>query len=319
MRIRDLRRVITTIILSAPLAAGCVSGDCPQPRPIVTERFILDMPDAQLTALIDRCKMQQDCEPLCTEVYRREYGVAPTVPPPCMLEVDSTTGLDVAAFPMEQQCVGGRRPAGYRRGRGCGPTVGRYLAQQAELEAASVRAFGDLHEDLRALGAPISLRRAAITAAADEVRHARTCERLARQHGAAPAFREIPPAKRRSLRQLALDNLVEGCVRETYGAVVAGYQGRTAGDATVRRAMRAIARDEARHAALSWRIHAWVSPQLSPDERRELANAAATVRSELAGGAEPDVELTGVLGVPDARVASVLLAQLDATVWAELH
>ncbi|MBS1123309.1 MAG: ferritin [Deltaproteobacteria bacterium] len=318
MRIRDLRRVITTIILTAPLAAGCVTGSCPDPAPIVTERVLIDMPDAQLMTLLASCKMQQDCQPLCTEVYRREYGFTPTIPPPCTLEVDSTTGLDVALFPMEQHCIGGRRPGGYRPGRGCGPTVGRYLAQQAELEAASVRAFADLHDDLRALGAPARLRRAAITAAGDEVRHARTCERLARQHGATPALREVAPAQRRSLRQLALDNLVEGCIRETYGAVVAGYQGRTAGDATVRHAMRAIARDEARHATLSWRIHAWLSPQLSPDERRELADAAETVRRELADGAEPDVDLTRVLGVPDGPVASAMLAQLDATVWAEL-
>jgi len=318
MRIRDLRRALTTIILAAPLATGCVSGNCPDPAPIITERVVIDMPDAQLMALLDACKMQQDCQPLCTEVYRREYGFTPSVPPPCTLEVEATSGLNVALFPMEQQCTGGRRPAGYRRGRGCGPTVGRYLALQAELEAASVRAFSDLHDDLRALGAPAMLRRAAITAAADEVRHARTCERLARRHGATPVLREIAPAERRGRRQLALDNLVEGCMRETYGAVVAGYQARTAGDATVRRAMRVIARDEARHATLSWRIHAWLVPQLSVDERRDLAAAAATAREELASGGEPDVEVSRVLGVPDAVVASAVLAKLDETVWAEL-
>ena len=55
MRIRDLRRVITTIILTAPLAAGCVTGSCPDPAPIVTERVLIDMPDAQLMTLLASC------------------------------------------------------------------------------------------------------------------------------------------------------------------------------------------------------------------------------------------------------------------------
>ena len=42
MRIRDLRRSLTAIILAAPLATGCVTGTCPDNPPIVTNRVIID-------------------------------------------------------------------------------------------------------------------------------------------------------------------------------------------------------------------------------------------------------------------------------------
>src|SRR5438874_1565394 len=81
-------------------------------------------------------------------------------------------------------------------------------------DAASVRAFADLVADLVALGAPPELREASVAAAADEVRHAQMCAQLARTHGAAITRELIAPAARRKLRELALENAVEGCVRE---------------------------------------------------------------------------------------------------------
>jgi len=303
--------------MSAPLAgAGCfTTGTCPDLDP--PEEVLLDMPDAALTALVNKCKMDFDCQPLCNEVFTRKHGA----PPPstlhtCELTVDGESSLDMVIFGVDGQCIGGRRPAGYRRGRPCGPAVGAYLAQQAELEAASVRAFADLHDDLIALGAPGSLVRAAVAAAADEVRHARLCDRHARRYGATPDLRTIGAAPRRTRAQLAKDNLVEGCVRETYGAVVAAYQARAARDPEVRGAMRSIARDEAKHAALSWRLHRWVWPQLSDDERRDAVAATAAARAELADRAgEPDAELREVAGLPDAVSGRAMLAALDAVVW----
>jgi hypothetical protein len=47
----------------------------------------------------------------------------------------------------------------------------------------------------------------------------------------------------RSLVELALENIREGCVRETWGAACAVVQSMKATDLEVRRAMRAIARD----------------------------------------------------------------------------
>ena len=68
-------------------------------------------------------------------------------------------------------------------------------------------------------------------------------------------------------------NAEEGCVRETFSAAVAVVQGRTASDPALRRTMRRIARDEIRHAALSWRLHEWLLSQLPRRERPRLADA----------------------------------------------
>ena len=52
----------------------------------------------------------------------------------------------------------------------------------------------------------------------------------------------------RELEAIAIENAVEGCVRESFGALLATWQAKTAGDARVRAAMKRIARDETRHA-----------------------------------------------------------------------
>jgi len=68
----------------------------------------------------------------------------------------------------------------------------------------------------------------------------------------------------RSLYEIA----VEGCVRETFGALEATFQAKNANDPQIRRVMRRIAEDETRHAALAWRVAAWIEPRLSDRQRR---------------------------------------------------
>ncbi|HEU0032100.1 MAG TPA: hypothetical protein VFQ53_15810 [Kofleriaceae bacterium] len=319
MRTLTLRRTLASIALSAPLTLpGCVdTSGCPEAK----QEQILLAPtlDAELAALVQSCKTDQNCEPLCAKVYERKYGYPADGFTECALTADTATNRDLVIYTPEVFCVGGRRPAGYRSGQHDGDRVGAYLAQQAELEAASVRAFADLHADLRALGAPASLVRAVIAAAADEVRHAATCELLARRHGGSPELRMIEAAPRRSARALAVDNLVEGCIRETYGAVLAGYQARAARDPEVRAAMQQIALDEAKHAALSWKLDAWLRPQLSADDRRALHDAAEAARDELAlEVGECDGALRDVAGLPDAETARGMLAQLETSVWSAI-
>jgi hypothetical protein len=77
----------------------------------------------------------------------------------------------------------------------------------------------------------------------------------------------------RSLFAIALENAVEGCVRETYGAVVGLVEARVSRDPEVRRASRSIAADECRHAELSWAVAAWILPRLTPGERHAVARA----------------------------------------------
>ncbi len=57
-----------------------------------------------------------------------------------------------------------------------------------------------------------------------------------------------------------MENAVEGCVRETYGAVRGLVEAQTSRDRGIRHARKSIAADECRHAELAWAVHAWAIP-----------------------------------------------------------
>ena len=153
----------------------------------------------------------------------------------------------------------------------------------AYLEAVSVHAFERLERELELHGAPPSLLRDARRARRDEVRHTAMTTRLARRHGASPRLPDAPaPARARTLFEVALENAVEGCIRETYGAVQGLVEAQTSRDATMRRAMQSIATDECRHAELAWAVHAWAMPRLTGDERRAVERAMKDAVAEIA-------------------------------------
>src|SRR5262249_19745996 len=208
--------------LAAPLTGCCLREDIWHDR----ETELPAQPDAALATLIQQCAEQADCDPLCLhdwDSYAADhYGDYDLRVQDCKLTI--TNGKRVLSYEGLELCVAGRRPCGYRpRTRVAGTPVGRYLAAQAELEAASVRAFADLHADLVAHRGPRALRQAAIAAAADEIRHARLCARLAQRHGGVIGRVVTPQASRRTLGEPALHNAVEGRGRGTYGAAVAAY------------------------------------------------------------------------------------------------
>jgi hypothetical protein len=165
-----------------------------------------------------------------------------------------------------------------------GDVVGRWLAEAAQLEAASVPAFEILAAELRAHGAPSQLIERALASADDERRHARIMTSLARAHGASPGPVRVIVREPRELESIARENAVEGLVREAYGARVAIDP--------------AIGADEQRHAALAADVHAWVRPRLPyaarlrVDEARDLARAQLVAECAI----EPDRALRAVLG-----------------------
>ena len=148
-----------------------------------------------------------------------------------------------------------------------------WLARAAWLEASAIFAFRRLARELRAHGAPRALVRAARACARDEVRHARAMIALAKRRGAT-----VPPIARasyevRDLEAIAIENAVEGCVSETYGAAVAAWQGASARDPEIARVMSEIAPDELRHAAVGWAVHAWSERRLAPEARKRVREA----------------------------------------------
>jgi hypothetical protein len=215
----------------------------------------------------------------------------------------------------------GRRPQGllsHGLAQGAGSLAG-FLADAAHLEAASVVAFERLAAELRSHGAPSELVAQALAARADEVKHAERVGELARAHGGAPVAVQVAPPAARSLFEIAVENAVEGCVRETYGALVGAYQAARARDLQLRMAMRAIAADEARHAALAHAIQAWALPQLSLDQRDQLRRAQVEAVFELAKECQTplDRELQEQAGLPPPGVAGALVGELTRELWSE--
>ena len=158
--------------------------------------------------------------------------------------------------------------------------LGAWLVGTALLERASIGAFHALHTDLRAHGASTALRRRAKQAAEDEKRHARVMGSLARREGStvprsvgSRGGRRSTNGPPRPLVEVAIENAIEGCARETFAALVAHHQARTAEDTDVARAMLTIAREETRHAALAHDIHAWALSRLPPKDRARVKAA----------------------------------------------
>lgn len=211
-------------------------------------------------------------------------------------------------------CAIGRRTEGLTAVRGAreaGP-VGDFFARVATLEWASVTAFERLADDLARFGAPEELVDEARRSAEDERRHTDSMGALATRFGApvrAPEFTEVGM---RSLEALAVENAVEGCVRETFGALVATWQARSATDAGVAAALRDVAGDETRHAEFSWALGVWADGVLDEGARARVRAARGSALTELRAelDAAVDPALVSVAGMPDRATGLALFAAM---------
>jgi hypothetical protein len=195
--------------------------------------------------------------------------------------------------------------------------LGDHFAAISELEAASVTAFEVLASELDQHCAPAWIIAATRAAARDEVRHAHATARIAQRFGATPTTPKILSQPVRSLEEIALDNATEGCVRETFGALLGHYQAATARDPEIAALMREIAQDETRHAALSYQLDAWIMPRLAPAARARVDAARHAAVSELteAVSAQPSRQLRELAGFPDATTAATLIANVASDLW----
>ncbi len=306
---RKLRRTLSRLLLLAPVSTGmgCAfssTADCKAGTFEQTVRIAdLLLPDGG-TPTAD-----MPCEALC-ETLAGATGACEFVAPVGAGQPDQVQ------CEMDAICEG-RRPEGLCSDGAVArtvPVLGALFAKMAHLEAASVPAFERLAEELAAHGAPARLVRAARRAALEEVRHARRMTTLAERHGAGlPEVVVAPFGDVRSLEALATENAVEGCVRETFGALLAGWQARGAEDADVRQALATIAPDELRHAELSWAIDAWALSQLSPEARARVDAARqaawAALEQDAARSTLPG-DVARVAGLPSPEVAQQLVREL---------
>jgi hypothetical protein len=229
---------------------------------------------------------------------------------------------EAIAVDCDKCSIMGRRPTGLVRARAKGGSaLGAFFGHAAHLEAASVYAFAALAGELRGLGAPAELVRAAERGERDEERHTRLTRHIARLHGTEPPVVRVERRRARSTSAMAIDNAVEGCVRETYGALAAAWQAAHARDARIARTMASIARDEARHAALSWAIARWVEPRLGVAAWRRLVAARRQAIRTLRRQARATVPAVLVerAGVPRAAAARRMIDALQAALWSSLR
>lgn len=185
--------------------------------------------------------------------------------------------------------ISGRRPAGMIMEDVAPAQLGEWLARTAQLEAASVPAFAQLALELALHGAPERLIARARKALRDEERHASIMGELARAAGARLLPLDVKAIAARPLDEIALENAVEGCVRETAGALLAQRQAESAREPRLKQALTRIARDEAEHAALAWDVDAWLMPRLTPLDRRRVEAARLDAARQLLATRAPSL------------------------------
>ncbi len=166
--------------------------------------------------------------------------------------------------------------------------LARAWLEDARAEHASIASFIRAAGELRAVGAPDELIAACHEAALDEVEHAKLCFALASRYaGRRLGPGVLPDVKPRpaSLARVACDTFIEGCIGETIAALAAERAAKRARDAEALRALRTIAKDEAKHAELAWRTLGWAIRAGGDDVRaavREVASAHLTRASRKA-------------------------------------
>jgi hypothetical protein len=306
------------LLLGAGFNVGCVNFGCPAPD--ATETYPLRPTDlasdaggnsATVDDLIARCQASSsDCMSLCEQLL----NMSPPFLKSCKLVTVDGGGL--AAQYVYMPGCGGRCPEGLipPTSVGARDALGAWLAANAHLEAASIDAFEILATELRAHHAPRALIQAARAATADERRHAEAIGRLAVSRGAAPPAVYVKRGPVRDIEAIARENAVEGCVRETFAALLACRQACAATDPAIRSAMAGIARDETRHAALAWAVDGRSHALLAPAARRRVREARREAIEQLM-----DAPVAGLLrddraqaGLPDEDDAVRMAGELGA-------
>ena len=190
--------------------------------------------------------------------------------------------------------------------------AGRKWLELARYEHASIAAFARVSLDLLGLGAPPQLIEDCHRAALDEVEHAKAALAVARalldedvDFGPLP----LPSARTASLREVAVEALVEGCIGEATAAARAEVAaGRAC--APIATVLRTIAADETRHAALGWATVRWAL-QRDPSLMPALLDALDEHRHWDGAESLPDLPSYGLLSADEhARIHRDVIDQI---------
>ncbi len=235
------------------------------------------------------------CNELCGRSYCQKEGAKVTCYSSCAVDGRRYSRLDDAGAPLAHD-------------------VGSYLARMAFFESASVDSFSLLREALAAQGAPASLLRSCDAARRDEIRHARMAARLARRHGGIVANPPSPQRAPLSLEELAIENAVEGCTRETFGVLIGMWQAERAATSQLRAFFGKLALDESRHASLAHRVDAWLRTQLTSAARARVDAVRQAAVADLERTLpSPTADVARELGLPSREQTLSLLRAWTTT------
>jgi hypothetical protein len=290
-------------------------GTCPEPTLVDTSTCneSVTYPCGLPITLAGATPTTKECEVLCDPVTKATGRTAP--PFGCWVSTDDASpGVRVGCA----SCAVGRRPADLRdEPAEHGDPVGIALADMARIEAASVHAFRRLEKVLSELDAPASLRARARSAARDEIRHARIVSRIARARGAKHrrilVDREAVP----TTYALALENAVEGCVKETLGVAYLAHQASHAEDPELRTMAASLYEDELAHATLSWDLVAFFDAHLDEAQRATLRAAQTRALEEVVEEASSlHHDVRKAFGIPSGEIVARMVEGLRTTLYA---
>jgi hypothetical protein len=321
----------TSVCDRTPIAASATSETLGRTHPeVVAEVWKLYAAGKEQGELsIDTCRSACGAEVVSCSMSVRAAPLA-EAPQRRVAQIDCVFGFDERCHLKSSISLGG---GGSACMYGCGrlpPNVvarlrralhdplARHFAEIALLEALSVDAFARLGRELLHHRAPRALRVRVERARRDELRHARAARRVLRAlghraerggvSGHAPRLR----GGQRTLEDVARDNAVDGCVRETFGALLGTVQAARASDARMRAFFEGIVEDELAHAALAWDLHRHLLLRLSREARARVHAAQARALAELGEGDESSAELRARAGALSAAERRALAASFVA-------
>jgi len=213
-------------------------------------------------------------------------------------------------------------------------SISAHWALVAANEHASVASFSRHALELLGLAAPMKLVKAAHEAALDEVHHAKLAYGLAAAYGdrtsaLGPGILDVTDARAATppvSADVAVAAVRDGCVGETIAAVQARAALHAADEPAVQKALRVIAEDEARHAALGWAVVQWIILQdASGVTRKRVERALALALSHNHSPPTPHSDQAPILAsagilseAAKAKVAALAMDQVIRPAAAQL-
>ncbi len=203
---------------------------------------------------------------------------------------------------------------------GADDVVGSWLAEAAHAESGSWMALRAVGRELRAHDAPRELVSTARAVSAAALNNAAMLETLALRWGVRPRQPKVVSIAVRPLESLAVENAMEGCVRETWAALEARYQSLAARDPVIRRTMERVACDGVRHAEFSWAVDAWARRRLEREARKRVERSRLDAAQDLLGALciERQRDLCVEAGLPTVATARGLAGALCEALWSPI-